>query len=139
MKIKVPNAPNRRYRNLPPLHRSGRILADWLLNLNKFCGWSNCYRWPRLWGSRCRTIFKFFDQTENMTPVLKCVKIEFPSVSHLKNIERLRSVISSFPGCRNHWLHLCRGVRLSQRVSYDPVGWGRRIHWLHLCWGIRLL
>ena len=41
-------------------------------------------------------------------------------------------------GCKIHWLHLCRGVRLSQRVSCGPVGWGCRIHWLHLCRGVRL-
>ena len=41
-------------------------------------------------------------------------------------------------GCRIHWLHLCRRVRLPQRASCDPVGWGCRIHWLHLCRKVRL-
>ena len=40
-------------------------------------------------------------------------------------------------GCRIHRLDLCRGVRLSQRVSCGPVGWGCRIHRLHLCRGVR--
>ena len=41
-------------------------------------------------------------------------------------------------GCRIHRLHLCREVRLPQRVSCSPVGWGCKIHRLHLCREIRL-
>ena len=37
-----------------------------------------------------------------------------------------------------HWLHLCRRVRLPQRMSCGPVGWVFKIHWLHLCRRVRL-
>ena len=39
---------------------------------------------------------------------------------------------------RKHQLHLCSGVRLSQRVPRGSVDWGNRKHQLHLCRGVRL-
>ena len=41
-------------------------------------------------------------------------------------------------GCRIHRLHLCRWVKLPERVSCGPLGWECRIHRLHLCRSVRL-
>ena len=60
---------------------------------------------------------------------------------HLCREVRLSQRMSCDPfgwGCRIHRLHLCREVRLSQRMSCDQFGWGCRIHRLHLCREVRL-
>ena len=39
--------------------------------------------------------------------------------------------------CRIHQLHLCRGVRSPQRLSWGPGNWDCRIHQVHLSRGVR--
>ena len=48
-------------------------------------------------------------------------------------------IILKSSGCWIRRLHLCRGVRLPQRVPRGPVGWGSRIYRQHLCRGVRPL